>query len=377
MGYKWLMLYATHARVHLDHIVANLQAVKARVGDRAVLLAIKANAYGHGAVPVAQAVERAGAADWFGVATVPEGIQLRQAGTRLPILKFSQVFEDELPEAVRAGLVLTVVDEATVLAAERVAAAQGVTAEVHVKVDTGMRRIGVEPDRAAALARLAEDQPHLALTGIFTHLPASDKPAQDAFTASQLVTFGRVVDEVTEAIGRRLPYIHAANSGGVLAHPDSWGTMVRPGVMAYGHYPDPATPRTVDLLPGLTLASRVSFVNRVRAGETVSYGRTWTAPRDTTIATVPIGYADGFSRLNSNRGHLLVNGRRYPVAGRVCMDQTMIDAGDDEIAVGDEVVAIGAQGDERITATEMAEVMGTIPYEVTCLITPRVMRLYD
>jgi len=155
------MLYATHARVHLDHIVANLQAVKARVGDRAVLLAIKANAYGHGAVPVAQAVERAGAADWFGVATVPEGIELRQAGIRLPILKLSQVFEDELPEAVRAGLVLTVVDEATVLAAERVAAAQGVTAEVHVKVDTGMRRIGVEPDRAAGLARLAEDQPHL------------------------------------------------------------------------------------------------------------------------------------------------------------------------------------------------------------------------
>ncbi len=370
------MLYATHARVHLDHIVANLRAVKARVGDRAVLLAIKANAYGHGAVPVAQAVEAAGAADWFGVATVPEGIELRQAGITLPILKLSQVFEHELREAVRARLVLTVVDEATVLAAERVAAAQGVAAEVHVKVDTGMRRIGVEPDRAAALARLVEDQPHLTLTGIFTHLPASDEPAQDAFTAGQLVTFGRVVDEVTAAVGRRLPYIHSANSGGVLAHPDSWGTMVRPGVMAYGHYPDPATPRTVELVGGLTLASRVSFVKRVRAGETVSYGRTWTAPKDTTIATVPIGYADGFSRLNSNRGHLLVNGRRYPVVGRVCMDQTMIDAGDDPVAVGDEVVAIGAQGDEQITATEMAEIMGTIPYEVTCLITPRVTRVY-
>lgn len=371
------MLYATHAQIHLDHIVANLRAIKARVGDRAVLLAIKANAYGHGAVPVAQAVERAGAADWFGVATVPEGVELRQAGITLPILKLSHVFSQELDDAVRARLVLTVVDEASVLEAERVAAAQGVTAEVHVKVDTGMRRIGVEPDRAAALARLAEGQPHLALTGIFTHLPASDEPSQDAFTAAQLVTFGRVVDEVTEAIGRRLPHIHAANSGGVLAHPDSWGTMVRPGVMAYGHYPDPATPRTVDLLPGLTLASRVSFVKRVRAGETVSYGRTWTAPQDTTIATVPIGYADGFSRLNSNRGHLLVNGRRYPVAGRVCMDQTMIDVGDDEVAVGDEVVAIGVQGSEQITAAEMASVMGTIPYEVTCLITPRVTRVYN
>ena len=370
------MLYATHARVHLDHIVANLRAIRARVGDRAVLLAIKADAYGHGAVPVAQAVERAGAADWFGVATVPEGIELRRAGITLPILKLSQVLEDEVDEAVRAGLVLTVVNEETVRAAERAAAAQGVTAEVHLKVDTGMRRIGVEPEGAAALARLAEDQPHLALTGIFTHLPASDEPAQDPFTAAQLATFGRVVDEVTQAVGR-LKYIHAANSGGVLAHPDSWGTMVRPGVMAYGHYPDPATPRTVDLLPGLTLATQVSFVKRIRAGETVSYGRTWTAPRDTTIATVPIGYADGFSRLNSNRGHLLVRGHRYPVVGRVCMDQTMIDTGDDEVAVGDEVIAIGAQGSEQLTATEMAQLMGTIPYEVTCLIPPRVTRLYD
>jgi alanine racemase len=240
-----------------------------------------------------------------------------------------------------------------------------------------MRRIGVEPEGAAALALLVEELHHLHLTGIYTHLPASDEPAQDAFTEAQLVTFDGVVDEVAAAIGHRLPYVHAANSGGVLAHPRSWGTMVRPGVMAYGHYPDPATPRTVDLLPGLTLASRVSFVKRVQPGETVGYGRTWTATRETTIATVPIGYADGFSRLNSNRGHVLVRGRRYPVAGRVCMDQTMVDLGDDPVEVGDEVVAIGSQGDERITATEVAQLMGTIPYEVTCLITPRVTRLYE
>ncbi len=371
------MLYATHARVHLDHIIANLRAVRARVGDRAVLLAIKADAYGHGAVPVARAVEAAGAADWLGVATVPEGMELRRVGITLPILKLSHVFDAEVAEAVRAGLVLPVVDEATVLAAELAAASQGITAEVHLKVDTGMRRIGVEPEQAAALAVLADRQRHLALTGIFTHLPASDEPAQDEFTASQLVRFGAVVDEVTAAIGRVLPYVHTANSGAVLAHPDSWGTMVRPGIMAYGHYPDPATPRTVDLRPALTLASRVSFVKRVRAGETVGYGRTWTAPRETTVVTVPIGYADGFSRLNSNRGHLLIHGRRYPVVGRVCMDQTMVDAGDDEVAVGDEVVALGVQGSEQITASDLAAVMGSIPYEVTCLITPRVTRLYE
>jgi alanine racemase len=371
------MLYATHARVHLDHIVANLEAIRARVGEAAVLLAIKANAYGHGAVAVGRAVESAGAADWLGVATVPEGVELRDAGIRLPILKLSQAFDEELPAAVGAGLALTVVDEQTARAAQAAAEAQGVVVEVHVKVDTGMRRIGVEPEGAAALAHLIDDLDHLSLSGIYTHLPSSDEPAQDAFTDAQLATFERVVGEVTEAIGRSLRWVHAANSGGVLAHPRSWGTMVRPGVMAYGHYPDPTTPRTVDLLPGMTLASRVSFVKRVKAGETVGYGRTWTAPRDTTIATVPIGYADGFSRLNSNRGHVLVRGRRYPVAGRVCMDQTMVDLGDDDVAVGDEVVAIGSQGDECITATEVAQVMGTIPYEVTCLVTPRVTRLYD
>ncbi len=371
------MLYATHARVHLDHIVANLEAIRARVGDAAVLLAIKANAYGHGAVQVATAVEAAGAADWLGVATVPEGVELRDAGIRLPILKLSQAFEEELPAAVAAGLVLTVVDETTARAADAAAGAQGGVVEVHVKVDTGMRRIGVQPEGAAALARLAEDLPNVRLTGIFTHLPASDDPTQDAFTEAQLVTFERVVDEVTAAIGRRLPWVHAANSGGVLAHPRSWGTMVRPGVMVYGHYPDPATPRTVDLLPGLSLVSRVSFVKRVEPGETVGYGRTWTATRETTIATVPIGYADGFSRLNSNRGHVLVRSRRYAIAGRVCMDQTMVDLGDDPVEVGDEVVADGSQGAERITATEVAQLMGTIPYEVTCLVTPRVTRLYD
>lgn len=370
------MLYATHARVHLDHIVANLQAIRARVGDAAVLLAIKADAYGHGAAQVGLAVQAAGAVDWLGVATVPEGVSLRQAGVTLPILKLSHAFDEELPAAVGADLVLTIVDESTARAADAAAAQAGRVAEVHLKVDTGMRRIGVEPAAAAGLARLVDDLPHLRLSGIYTHLPVSDEPAHDAFTTAQLDIFESVVGDVTAAIGRRLPFVHAANSGAVLAHPRSWGTMVRPGVMAYGHYPSPTTPRTVDLLPGLTLTTRVSFVKRVAAGETVSYGRTWTAPRDTTIATVPIGYADGFSRLQSSRGHMLVRGRRYPVVGRVCMDQSMIDVGDDVIEVGDEVVAIGAQGDEAITAAEVAQVMGTIPYEVTCLIAPRVTRLY-
>ncbi len=370
------VLYATSAQVHLDHIEANLRAIRERVGDRFVLVAVKANAYGHGAAQVASMIERTGVADWLGVATVPEALELRAVGISIPILKLSQAFPEELVAAVEAGVVLTVVDEASADAAQQAAASVSTTAEVHVKVDTGMRRIGVEPPDAPALAAYVARQPNLHLTGIFTHLPVSDTPLQDPFTEDQSDRFADVVGEVEAAIGAPLPYVHAANSGGVLAHPSTWHTMVRPGIMAYGSYPDPATPRTVDLLPGLSLTTRVSYVKRVRQGETVGYGRTWTAPADTTIVTIPVGYGDGYSRLLSNRGEVLIGGSRRPIAGRVCMDQTMVDVGDDPVRVGDPVTLIGTQGGQQITASDVAAWMGTIPYEVTCLLTDRVTRTY-
>jgi len=239
-----------------------------------------------------------------------------------------------------------------------------------------MRRIGVEPAGAVALARLLRTLPGIALEGVMTHLPISDAPAGDSFTDAQLSLFHEVAAAVQAEVGH-LPYVHAANSGGICGHPESWGTLVRPGIMAYGSYPDHATPRTVPLRPALSLVSRVSYVKRISRGETVGYGRTWTATRDTCIATVPIGYADGYSRLLSNRGSMLVGGERHPIAGRVCMDQTMLDLGPDtSVRAGDEVVAIGRQGQEEITAWDVADLMDTIPYEVTCLLAPRVTRVY-
>ncbi len=372
------MTHPTTAGTLLGNIEHNLRGIRARVGDRLVLAAVKANAYGHGAVEVARMIERTGAADWLGVATVDEGVQLREAGVALPILKFSPTRGlDEVTRALAAAITLSVVDEQSVHEAGAGAGRLGlVGAAVHLKVDTGMRRVGVEPVGAPALAAKIAADDGLWLQGLFSHLPVSDSPAGEAFTKQQSEVFGATAESVEQVVGP-LAIKHLANSGAVLGHPDTWFDLVRPGIMIYGSLPDPQAQRTVDLRPGLELRTEISFLKPVAAGETVGYGRTWTAPRDTWIATVPVGYGDGYSRLLSNRGRMLIGGVSYPIAGRVCMDQSMIDVGPEPtVAVGDEVVLIGSSGDEQITAGEIAELMGTIPYEVTCLITGRVPRTY-
>ncbi|MBK8447123.1 MAG: alanine racemase [Micropruina sp.] len=372
------MTYPTTARTLLGNIEHNLRGISKRVGDRLLLAAVKANAYGHGAVPVARMIERTGAADWLGVATVEEGLELRAAGITLPILKLSQARgSDDVTRALAAEVTLTVVDEASIIEAERAACALGLSdVPVHLKVDTGMRRVGVEPSDAPGLAGRVGQTGRLRLQGVFSHLPISDSPAGDAFTRQQIELFARTVAAI-ESVAGPIQLTHLANSGAVLGHPDAWFDLVRPGIMIYGSLPDPLAQRTVDLRLGLRLTTAVSFVKPVPRGETVGYGRTWAAPRDTWIATIPVGYGDGYSRLLSNRGRVLIDGHSYPIAGRVCMDQTMIDLGPQPaVAVGDQVVLIGRSGDDEITVAEVAETMGTIPYEVTCLITGRVTRQY-
>ena len=370
-------MYATIATTRLDHIRANLEAVRARVGDRLVLAAVKADAYGHGAVEVSRMIERTGCADWLGVATVPEALALRDAGVRLPALKLSHALTDaEVAACVAADVDLTVVSADTIDQVARVAAGLGRTASVHLKVDTGMRRIGCPPADAPALAARA-DAAGLRLRGLFSHLPVADTPGGRPFTEAQVALFREVVAAVASARGP-VELAHLANSGGVLMHPDTWFDMVRPGIMLYGSLPDPATDPTVPLLPALEWTTAVSFVKRVAAGETVGYGRTWTAPTERWIATLPVGYGDGYSRLLSNRGRVIIGGRPWPIVGRVCMDQLMVDLGpttdDAPAAAGDEAVLVGRRGDHEITVQELADLMGTIPYEVTCVIAGRVGR---
>jgi len=372
------MLYQTHARVHLGNIRANIEGIRKAVGpDRKMLIAVKANAYGHGAVEVSRMAERIGV-DWLGVATVPEALELRAAGVRLPILKLSHAFPEEMAAAVDNGVTLAVCDEANARALEAVCAARGRKARVHLKADTGMGRIGVAADEAPALAALIERScPSLFLEGVFTHLPVSDE-RDPTYTAAQLARFRAAVEAVNAAIGRRIDLAHCANSGAVLGHGESYLDMVRPGIMIYGFYPDEGTPRTIALRPGLSLKTRVSFVKRVAAGQSVGYGRTWVAERDGYVATIPAGYADGFNRLFSNRGRALIGGRSYPIAGRVCMDQSMLELGPEtDVRVGDEVVLLGRSGSQEIDCYEWAKALGTITYEVTCQINARVARYYD
>jgi len=371
------LLYATHARVHLGNIRDNLRALRAAIGpERKVLIAVKANGYGHGAVEVSRMAEATGTADWLGVATVPEGIELREAGLSLPILKLGPTFAWEMKAAVEAGMTLAICSREEVEAVAAAARAAGRPASVHLKVDTGMGRVGVTPEEAPAVVRLLAGLHGVDLGGVFTHLPVSDS-ADPTWTREQIGLFRTTAAAVQEAAGRRL-LVHAANSGAVLGHESARFDMVRPGIMIYGFRPDPATPATIPLKPGMSLLTRVTFVKRVAAGTSIGYGRTWFAPRDTFIATIPAGYADGFNRLFSNRGRVLVGGRSYPVVGRVCMDQSMADLGSEtDVKVGDEVVLMGRSGGEEIRCEEWAEKLGTITYEVTCQVSPRVERVYD
>lgn len=383
--------YATHAEIDLGTIRANLQAIADHVGPGTQILApLKANAYGHGAVEVARMIQKTGAASMIGVAVVPEGVELRDAGITLPILKLSHVIvEREARSALEAGLTLTVVDEESALLVDRVAGELGVEARVQLKIDTGMRRLGAEPEQAVAIARTVAELPHIFLEGAFTHFPASDDPGQDEFTHAQIATFFDLVAQIEQVLGRPLDYVHCANSGAILAHTEAINAaaervgvaperrMVRPGLLSYGYYPDPSTPRTVDVHPALALRSAVSFVKPVPAGETVGYGRTWAPEVPTRIATIPIGYGDGYSRALSNRGRVLIGGASYPIVGRVCMDQIMVDVGAGSgVSMGDPVTLIGRDGDAEITCDEVAELMGTISYEVICLLSPRVARTY-
>ncbi|MCL2482365.1 MAG: alanine racemase [Propionibacteriaceae bacterium] len=376
--------FETFAQVDLSLLESNLDAIRHHVEFRKILLPIKANAYGHGltqhagvtpTAPLAQFLQEHSVVDWFGVATVDEGVRLRAAGITFPILKLSPVQTHELTRAIDADLVLTVVDPVTIWAASAAAETMGTRVNVHLKVDTGMRRIGCPPQLAPRLAELIEESAFLNLQGVYTHFAASENPLEDDFTARQIWQFREALSGIEEALGRGIELKHAANSGAIERHPDAWFDMVRPGILAYGYPQAAETP--VDVQPVLSLISHVSFAKTVRAGETVSYGRTWVAPRDTRIATVAIGYGDGYPRALSNKAEVLIQGRRFPQIGTVCMDQMMVDLGpDSQIGVGEEVMLIGRDSGETISAKDLAVLTGTISYEILCGISERVARVY-
>lgn len=369
---KTRLLWAEVDLAAIEHNVR--QAIKA-VGDTVKVMAVvKANAYGHGLVPVAKAARRAGASS-FGVAIPEEGVALRAAGIEEPILILAEVAHEAVPLVIDSGLTATVFSLGSARALSDAAMRRDKTVRVHVKVDTGMNRVGLTPEGTPALINELRRMPGLDIEGIFTHFAEADNPAS-GYTADQLGRFTALLEEL-EAAGICPPVKHAANSAGVYLYPESHFDMVRVGISLYGLHPSEATKGTVDLRPALSLKARLSFIKNVARGEGVSYGRTYRAPRDTVIATVPAGYGDGYSRLLSNRAEVLIGGRKYPAVGNICMDQFMVDVGPGATAaVGDEVVLIGRQGAEEITADEIAALLGTINYEVVCMINGRVPRVY-
>jgi alanine racemase len=360
--------------VDLAAVRANVATVRERLAPGAAYLAVvKANAYGHGDVAVARAALEAGAA-WLGVALVDEAARLREAGIDAPVLLLHEPPPDRADDVLRLAATPCVYTEPGIAALGEAAERSGRSLAVHLKLDTGLGRLGVRLDRLEEVARALAKEPRLEVEGVLSHLAFADEPGHP-FIDAQLARFADACDRLA-ALGITPALRHIGNSAAALTRPDAHLDLVRVGIATYGIPPGPALAGTAPLRPALALKARVAMVKRMAAGEGVSYGLRYRLPRPGTIATLPLGYADGWLRAGSGRAQVLIGGRRYPAVGVVCMDSFMVDLGDDACEVGDEAVLIGTQGSERITAWEVAEAMGTIAYEVVALLSPRLDRVF-
>ena len=362
------------ATVDLGSVKHNVRYLKGIIGERCRLMAVvKANAYGHGDIQVARAALAAGA-HGLGVALVEEGARLREASFDCPVYLLFEPPPRGAAPAVELGLVCSVYSEPFARALSEACRSKGATATVHLKVDTGMHRVGVPVERAGEFARMLASLPGLEVQGAYTHFAVATEP-DDPFTLRQMDAFESACAEVEAAVGHSL-IKHAANSAGVMSFPRSHYDMVRVGIAMLGLSPSEDTPGIAELRPALALAGEVAFVKRVAAGEGMSYGLTYAPSGDTYVATLPVGYADGLSRLLSGKAEVLIAGKRRPLVGTVCMDVCLADLGDEPVEPGTRFILIGEEGEERISAEDVAREMGTINYEVACMISSRVPRLF-
>ncbi len=369
-----LPLRPTHAVVNLSQLRRNLQAIRAHVAPARVMVMLKANAYGHGLAQVAQFI--APGLDYIGVAVLDEAVFLRDLGVHQPILVAGGVLPADIPYYIEYGLTLTASSPEVLIAAEQAARKAGQRLKVHLKIDTGMERVGVRFPQAEDFLLQAASLKHIEVEGIYTHFANSDE-ADLAHAHLQVERFMEVLS-VYEKRSLPLPELrHMANSGGVLNLPESHLDMVRPGLMFYGVYPHPREVHPVDVRPALTWKSRVAYSKVIPAGFPVSYGSLWQPETDSRVVTIPCGYADGYFRVMTNKASVIVNGRKYPQVGRICMDQFMVNLGDDSAALGDEVILLGqAERGEEIPAEDLAAWAGTNAYEVLTNISARVPRVY-
>jgi len=361
--------------MNLSNLVHNLNQVRMLIpAGCKVLAVVKANAYGHGSIEVSRELENAGV-DMLGVATVDEGLRLRKAGINKDILVLGLICAGSVQDIIKWRLTPVVYSQSVVKSLSEASCSAGIKVPVHVKVDTGMRRIGVDSDDAAEFVSSISNFKGITIQGLMTHFAESDLDDKD-FVKEQLSRFLTACKNIEEA-GIRIPLKHAANSAAIIDMKETHLDMVRPGIMLYGYSPSALSREKADLKPVMTLKSSIIYVKKVPPKTGISYGRIFTTSRETIVATLPVGYADGFSRRLSNTGQVIIRGVRAPVIGRVCMDMTMVDVTDiPGAAVGDEVAIIGGPDGNGIYADDIARWTDTIPYEVLCGIGERVDRVY-
>ena len=360
--------------IDLDAIRFNVSQVKKKVTPAEVMAVVKSNAYGHGAYEVSKVVLESGAS-YLGVALVDEGIALRKKGINAPILVFGGFFHEDVPLYLKYDLEFTLYTKSNLLALQQIIKSSNKEVKVHIKIDTGMGRIGVPIVNAFDFVKTVAENPGIELVGIYTHFATSDEKDK-SFANLQLKEFMELNNRIAEK-GIQIPYKHTANSAAILDLPKSYLNLVRPGIMLYGYYPSRKTSESISIKPAMTLKSKVILLKKIKKSESVGYGREFIAKHDTYIATIRIGYADGYNRLLSNRGKVKIREEIYPVVGRVCMDHVLIDLGSDtKIQVGDDVFLLAPNEGDPIHMNHLCEILQTIPYEICCRISERVPQLY-
>jgi alanine racemase len=364
----------TQVEVDLDRLAANYRAIRKRVAPAKMMPVVKANAYGHGMVRVAGLFEELGA-DYIGVAVLEEGILLRESGVRIPVLVLGGILGNQVPHFLRHHLTVTASSIERLKQIDEAAGRAGVRAKVHLKIDTGMERIGVHYYNAEPFLETAHDCGHIDVEGIFSHFANSDA-ADLSHARLQLARFVEVLSFYQKRGIPRPRLCHMANSGAILQLPESHFDIVRPGILSYGVYPSSEVQRTLAVRPALSWKSRVVYFKVIQPGHPVGYGSTWSSDRPVRAVTVPVGYGDGYFRSMSNKARVLIRGKRYPAVGAISMDQIVVNLGDDSAYSDDEVVMIGEMNGESITCENLAEWAGTIPYEILTNINTRVPRIY-
>ncbi len=364
----------TFAEIDLGAIRYNLRRIKQIVGkDIKILAVVKADAYGHGMKEVSRAIVEEGV-DYLGAASLDEARELRQAGIKNKIIVLGTILPEVAEGVLRFNVIQTVSDLRIAKALSKLGQAKNKTVKVHIKIDTGMGRLGFWHEEAVGIVKKIASLKNIVIDGIFTHFPSAED--DKVFTRRQISDFNAIVEELWRN-NIDIPVKHTSNSMALVDFKDSHMNMVRPGLIMYGLYPKTSLAKRLRLKPALRLKTRVSYIKSAPKGRSISYGRTFIVKRPTRIATIPVGYGDGYSRHLSNKGHVLIKGKRASIVGRVCMDMSMVDVGHlKTVRPGSDVVLIGAQGKEMITAGEIARLTNTIPYEVVCNIGRRVPRIY-